>query len=416
MEKYYINNRYYYHTDNIKEEYPNLFKGCKTTKAFVNKHSISNNKYCYARLSDDEWMKSNGSSRKYDKLFVRVNWFNNNFDVEDIKKDIIKDAPPIIELNDEEKFINNKGEIVEIEVRGQREYDQCYFKVKDIMDGFGIKKLHDVILNSSGAYQKNIHYQYFYSTNPINYGKGKIKKLFLTYKGLMRVLCASHKKTADKFMDWAAKILFTVQMGTEHQKNKLIGNILGVSSEAVTEVFNKNAHTMPCIYLFSIGRVRDLRKELGIDDSYGDNDYVYKWGRTRDLERRTKEHNKKYGSLNSSDVKLVLFGFIDPQYTSEAETKLNHLFDGMDMKLDSEYYNELAIIPKKKMKLVKEQYETISKAYLGHVTELIQIIKQKDNEIMLIKEQHKNELLIEKHRCGILEKELEIANLKLSLN
>jgi hypothetical protein len=343
--------------------------------------------------------------------------------MEDIKEDPIEKAPPLIYLDDDEKFIDNKGNIIEIEVRGQREYDQCYFKVKDIMNGFDIKTLYRIIIDKRWkGFSIDVHYKYFYSEKIGEHEKGKKKNLFLTYKGLLRVLFASHKKTADKFVDWATKVLFTAQLGTYHQKNQLVSNLLGVSVDAVKEVFNKNAHKMPCIYLFSIGRVKDLRQELAIDDSYSNKDYVYKWGRTRDLERRTKEHQKKYGSIDGCQLELVSFGFIDPQYVSEAETKLQHLFNDMDMILECDGHKELAVISKKKIRAVKEQYETIAKAYLGHTSELIQQIKEKDhqlkekdNVIKIMKKQHENELLIEKHCCQILEKELEIANLKLAV-
>uniref|UniRef100_A0A6C0LR55 Uncharacterized protein n=1 Tax=viral metagenome TaxID=1070528 RepID=A0A6C0LR55_9ZZZZ len=45
---------------------------------------------------------------------------------------------------------------MEIKVKGERKYDKCYFRMKDIMDGFDIKNLYTMDIN-------NIHYKYFYS-------------------------------------------------------------------------------------------------------------------------------------------------------------------------------------------------------------------------------------------------------------
>src|ERR1700733_9852269 len=188
-------------------------------------------------------------------------------------------------------------------------------------------------------------------------------------------------------------------MGTINQKNKLISNLLGVSVEAVKAVFNKTTHKIPCIYLFSIGIVKKLRKELNIDNKYDDNNYVYKWGMSIDLERRTKEHEKSYSKLKGSKIELILYGFIDPQYVSEAETK---------------------------MKYIKEQYELISRTYMGHITELINKIKEKGHEVIFLNEKHEkelqikeNELLKEKYEKELqikenelLKKELEIIILK----
>ena len=118
---------------------------------------------------------------------------------------------------------------------------------------------------------------------------------------------------------------------------------------------------------------------------------------------------------------MVLFEFIDPQYVSNAETKIKHLFEGTDMKVNNNNYKEIAIIPKKKMDFVKDQYTTVGKLYIGHNQDLINQIKEKDSEILLMKKCHENELqkeryekdlLKEKYENKLLKKDLEIANLK----
>ena len=45
----------------------------------------------------------------------------------------------MIGLEDHEKFIDNDDNVIEIEVRGERELNKYYFNVKDIMKGFNIK-------------------------------------------------------------------------------------------------------------------------------------------------------------------------------------------------------------------------------------------------------------------------------------
>ena len=50
-------------------------------------------------------------------------------------------TPDIIELKKKEKFRNVNGNMIEITVRGEREFDKCYFLVKDIMEGFGLKSI-----------------------------------------------------------------------------------------------------------------------------------------------------------------------------------------------------------------------------------------------------------------------------------
>jgi hypothetical protein len=209
----------------------------------------------------------------------------------------------------------------------------------------------------------------------------------------MRVLFASNKNTADRFLTWASKTLFTAQMGSTDQKHEFIANLVGVSTEAVKSVFNKTAHTIPCIYLFHIGQVKNLRKTFNINENYDDDSYVCKWGMSIDLERRTKEHEKTYGKIKNSKLELLTFGYIDPQYISEAETRIKDIFEAMELKLNNEKYKEIAIIPKNKLKEIKKQYESVSQIYMGHITDLINKLKIKDYEIIMLKKEHEIELL-----------------------
>lgn len=52
------------------------------------------------------------------------------------------------------------------------------------------------------------------------------------------------------------------------------------------------------MYLLYIGKVKDLRKSLKLDSSYGDDDLVYKYGITRDIRKRLAEHERDYGKTN----------------------------------------------------------------------------------------------------------------------
>jgi len=235
----------------------------------------------------------------------------------------------------------------------------------------------------------------------------------LTYPGILRVLFASKKNTADKFLNWATKTLFAAQLGTKSQKEELVGNLMGVSTKVVNKVFNKSSNSIPSIYLYSIGQVKALRKELKLDEKYNGDDFVYIYGMSEDLPRRTKEHERSYGKIFNFQLELVLFGIIDQQYMSDAETKLSHMFKGMNMKI--ELYNGLVIIPKQKIKIIKEQYEIILSKYQGHMKDIIQLMIEKDNMIELMKERHEKELMKVQYEKEILKKDLGIANMKLSM-
>lgn len=417
MNIYQINKKSYYLANDLMKSLPQVFKGCNVAKTFVSKHKLDDTKYVYARNSNNKWAKSDGSSRKFDKLFLEQSWFDKKYLKNDKYIDTIELAPEIIELDDSEKFYDNNGNIVKIEVRGEREFEKCYFRVSDIAKGFEIKRVDRTILDPrNDGYIIDKHYKFFYILNEGNNIKDKIKKLYLTYEGLLRVLFASHNKTTGKFIKWATETLFTAQLGNSAQKSQLASNLLGVHPDAVKAVFNKSVNTLPCIYLFSIGKVCDLRKALKIPTDFNDKDYVYKWGMTIDLERRTKEHHTDYGKIKGTNLELVLFGFIDTQYISEAETKIAHLFEDMNLKLDHPTFNELAIISKKKMRTVKQNYDSISKSYLGHIADLINKLKEKDYELKAKDQELKmkdQELKMKDQEKELIKKELEIANLKL---
>ena len=451
MKTYTINNKKYYLWTDLQRAYPKLFVGCKNGRVFITKKKVNNKNYVIAKLDGKKWVSSDGSSKKFDKIFILESWFNKTYhddsdDSDDSAEEAVEEEtssesdesnesdeseettdkaiPKIIELKNNEKFVDNDDNIIEIEVRGERKHDKCYFSVKDIEKGFKINRLRSVITFKKSGYKLGIHYTYFNCSGSINYVNGSTKKLFVTYTGLLRILFASHKNTADKFVNWASKTLFTAQMGTNTQRQELAGNLLGVSIQAVKEVFNKTSNTISCIYLLSLGLVKNLRKVFKVDDKYKDTDYVYKWGMTDSLARRIEEHRRTFSKISNTDLKLVTFGLIDPTYVSKAETKIKNMFESMDLILTHDTFEELAVIPSNKTKYVKDQYSLISNTYVGQIKDLV-------SQVTLLTETHAKEMAIKetevvmakkdievislKKDNELLKKDLEIANLKLAM-
>jgi hypothetical protein len=253
------------------------------------------------------------------KKWVDENIINDDNDVDDDNNDADDDnndnesvdeitmAPGIIELKKSEKIKDNRGNILEIEIRGTREHDNCFFKVIDVAEGFKMKKLHDTLTKKNvNSYQNNVHYRFFYfSKNTTTSGKTKkVKKLYLTYIGLLKVLFSSRNKTVNNFVGWATETLFTAHLGTKEQKDKLSSKLMGISADIVKEVFNKTSSTLPVLYLLSIGKVKDLRVTLNISDEYDDEDIINKGGETIDLTRRIDEHNATYGKMPGANLCL----------------------------------------------------------------------------------------------------------------
>jgi hypothetical protein len=203
----------------------------------------------------------------------------------------------------------------------------------------------------------NIHYKYFICENTINNGKQTSKKiikktLFLTYEGILRVLFTTRNGKTTKFIKWATESLFSIQLGTKEQKEKLVSNILGINAKVVKEVFNCDTNSLPCVYLFTLGLVKDLRLSMNINNEYNDNSIVAKFGMTKNLSRRTTEHISNYKNINNCELKLKHYCYIDPQYISTAENDIKEYITSLDLKLNYNNEEELIIIPNKFNKLI----------------------------------------------------------------
>jgi hypothetical protein len=409
MEEIIINENTYYDAESVQKLSPIFFKGCRNVREVIKKKAINDENFIYGACKNDEWKATNGSSKKTDKLLFLVDWAKENVpelaEDEEVKHDIEK-APDIINLTDDEKMKDDEGNIVEIEVRGKREHNMCFFLVKDVMEAFNMKNLSVNILDKKSNFVDKEDYTHFVCNILRKSYKSSIKKeLYLTYSGLLRVLFASHSKSANKFVKWASETLFVAQMGTKKQKQRLAANILGVDAMAVREVFSKTSTDMPCIYLFRLGSVKELRDIMKIDKKYTDDMIVYKWGMTNNLSRRTGEHIDGFGALNI-DPKLIRYNYVDPQYMSTAETDLKNVINGFGFHFTFDTMNELAILNKKNLKEVEKQYDQISRSYMGHVTELVTKNRDLENAMKLIEMTHANKLM---------EKEVEIQKLQSTM-
>ena len=58
-----------------------------------------------------------------------------------------------------------------------------------------------------------------------------------------------------------------------------------------------NESKIPCIYVFSLGYVKELRNSMNIDKSIDDDNIVIKYGMTDNLLRCSSEHVKEYQDL-----------------------------------------------------------------------------------------------------------------------
>ena len=337
----------------------------------------------------------------------------------------IENAPPLLHLDDGEKFHDANGNVIEIETRGERHREKIYFKVKDVSVGFGMPSLSRNILCFK-AYERVLHYTTFkrdftlHSMESKNTNKPSKTLIYLTYKGLLRVLFVSRNNNADKFQDWAEEKLFTIQMGTRDQKVKLGAEILNTSPRTLKVVLDKHASTFPSIYLMSLGKVRDVRETFGIPVDKPDDSTVYKFGFSEDLARRVMELESEYSKLPGVTIQNAIFQIIDAKYTSEAENEVREFCSAYKLRVKKTIQGkiELVVLDDNEFAYLKKTYRRIGAEFAGATLGLQKQIKEYENELMRLKieMQYKDDLHkkdIEYYKKDIELKETVIENWKL---
>jgi hypothetical protein len=421
-------NKTYINVDYILEKAPIYSKGCRSSRELIKKKNIENSKYIYGRKKEKDWIITDGKSIRYDKVFILKDYLKNIAELQENSNEKIIDekgiekAPNKIKLEENQKFKDGEGKIIEIETRGERTIEKIYFKVKDVMNGFGMENLQNTIIDKNTRYTEDKHYKFFIikksqdMLKKTNNNKIMLKKeLYLTYEGILRILFVSENNRTESFIKWATETLFVVQMGTKEQKEELVSNVLGVNAKVIKEVFNIDRNTIPCVYLFTLNTVEKLRESMKIDMKYADDSIVAKYGFTKDLNRRTGEHISKYNKIENVELKLKNYSYVDPQYMSQAETDIRDYMIGFETKLEYDKEDELVIIPKNLMKMVERQYELIGKSYMGHISELITKIKELEDRLEKERLQHEIELQYERHKNEIKNKDIEILEYKIKL-
>ena len=466
-----VDGRYFYNSKHLQDFKPEFYYGCTSKpRNIITKKSIPNWEYIYATYETafTRWNPSMETCKKA-QLLISKQWVDENYfkssssTIEEKKKTIVimkkkttlqqtqaqtqpqpqpqpqpttppplqrdtealaayeeeegvkqevENAPPLLYLEDSEKFHDADGNVIEIETRGERHEDKIYFTVKDVSVGFGMPNLNDTLRQKESGYRLNIDYKYMFNRSAaINYRHEPIKKcLFLTYEGLLRVLFVSRNKNATLFRKWATNKLFTIQMGTREQKVKLGAEILNTSPRTLKAIFDKHAATFPSIYLMSLGKVRDLRETFGISADKPDESTVYKFGFTEDFSRRVIELESEYSKLPGVAMTIGTFHIIDTKYISEAESEVRETCAAFEVRVKktTQGFNELIVLDDKQFANMKKLYRRIGDDFAGatlglqkQITELKDRIKDYENEVVRLK-------LVIEYKDSLHEKDVQL--------
>lgn len=151
---------------------------------------------------------------------------------------------------------------------------------------------------------------------------------------------------------------------------------------------------IPCVYLFLIGTVADLRESMNISKQYKNDQFVCKSGMTKDIGRRTREHKASFDSIAGSSLCLKYLCYVDSKFISTAEAHMNSFYKNIGVQFPYKKHDELIIVDGKTLNdSIKKELGTLCDLYSGAVSNLNNVIEKKDHEIALLKSKHKEEIL-----------------------
>jgi hypothetical protein len=409
-----VNGVRYYKAEYVKEVCPAFFVGCmRSVRKLVDRKKIPENGYMFATFikSSNTWKPSCIEVNKA-ALLLTEEWVKENvprFGNKEEKDLSVEMAPPLLELTDDEKFKDVDGNVLEVEVRGERHPDKIFFYGKDIERILSIAKIQDILNDKTSNYEENIHYKKFIRSHTGTPGGEEDKTcirtiIFLSYRGLIRMLMTRRNPIAKLFEDWAINILFTHHLGTVQQKEELASNLLGSTVESVRDFLSTSPSKYSEIYLICIGKATDLKDSLPLKNTYSENELVFKYGYTDDLSRRLNEHRNKFSKINGTNISVILHSPIDPKFLSKAELELKEYFQDEESNVVHPVYKELVIMNEKQLKGARREFKDICCKYAGCMERIQDEMNKLKNDFETERKAREKELENEKKAK---EKELE---------
>jgi hypothetical protein len=346
-----------------------FFVGCsRTTRLIVEKKRLQENDYFFAYQKKGKWTISTANYPRA-KLFLREEYVVKNVPkmMDDVKKELYKyeEAPPILELENEEKFKDKNGNVIEIEVRGERKHDGCFFKVKDVSIGFELPNLNTTLLHKDGNdYKMDLHYKYFSVSTIFILNKtiSKNKKcLFLTYMGFQKLINVSRNNMTSNIV--VTMIKWLQQFDNSILKQYIIPDIKIIKDNRIGYVYCITSNLINAIKIgFWTGTIDGLKKRYY---TYFGNDielfYVY----TKNPNRLEYNCHKEFDNYKIT----------------------NELFEKHNLQ-DYITYLEINKNPPtvEELQMLQENNEIVVEYFFENTNEKIQLLEKQ-----LIEEKHKNE-------------------------
>jgi hypothetical protein len=257
-----VNDTQYYISTELEKKLPNLYVNAQKTRNrnIIKKLDIPDTKYIFANKT-----KTNGlwnvltADAKMAKLLISKDWIdtfiqntqntqtqtkmikvrkvvnttsvvdtkvdtnvNNDIDIAD-KAVIIEPVPPVLHLDDNEKFHDTDGNVLEIMTCGERHEDSIYFDMTDVSKAFEMPNLRHSLMHKNGAYTRGQDYKVF-NTSKRRTTKHELtgvttnKRTFLSYSGLLRVVNVTRVVSINQecIQCWLNNLNLSFRKNTEH--------------------------------------------------------------------------------------------------------------------------------------------------------------------------------------------------------
>jgi hypothetical protein len=356
-----------------------------------------------------DYLKNNTEEIVEKDIIVDDIFFDNTDEI--IEKDIDIDDTLDCKQNDETYFFRD---IHEDDIISYNEFDNIRF-----VTGNKCKKTYARVSDIENIFKINIYdYKEYIGKEQkyIDVDNADKKELFLTYEGLLRVMFVSRSSKTQAFTKWMVEKLFTIQLGTTEQKQELASDMIGISAKSLRQVLSTSTTDVPCIYVFSLGKCKTLRKIMKISKDVPDNYTIIKYGYTDDLAELTKEYIEKYESISEIKLELMNYTYIDPKYLSNAEKDIKEFFENSEIPIEYEQFIDLVAIDPLHVKHTSLQFKYMVVEYAGCVKNFIKKIEnlneKNENLKKDVKKDDKNYELNTKNLKKIHELEKENLNAK----
>jgi hypothetical protein len=228
-----IEDKTFYRSEELYKYDSIYFLGFARMRNLITKKNMKSEDYMFAYLKKNDWIISN-KDYKTAKFLISENWVLDNvtkmkpdYSIDDIQE--YSELPNLLILDNDEKFKDKNGNVLEIEVRGTKKHNLCYFKVKDIGMVFGMPNI-DSTLNNKNGYRRGIDFKCFIKSK-----EGKVdpshrnsKTLFLTYLGIRKTINTNRNRNID------SKVAHTMNKWLQQFDNDDLKNFLIPDTEQLS--------------------------------------------------------------------------------------------------------------------------------------------------------------------------------------